>query len=548
MKSEYTASNCADYTSVGSDHLNSENIPLEGLDVNSFDFQIYWQPSCDDFLSGQAYVGGTQSLMKVNTGFSVDSAAGVLAHELGHNFGANHASCISDNNRGAVAWCDSDVTKASNACNVNAADWTEYCSPHSLMGSGGLTRPFYMDGKLTFDWADSVSHPALVSSIDWDSTTNKYTDCDPSCEFLLQRSDAATLENSASAVILLQTTHSSSNGNRYFVMEHRYDTPVLLIHWTDVNPNGRLTGQYGNTVLTDCNPETATWDDAGCSLGQHIELDTGDESDSIKVWVYVYSALENGKLKVAVGTGAAGVPRKLTSQPPIKIDITSDANPPQFSGSSSRTITNKDRDELGLSDDFVKQAVANQQNSRWPDDVFLVSPTPWDDLFRRYPTQETTMIMTPVKSSIVSKSSKPIILKSVNFDNKANIDATFSSSISTSVAETASSTFSSSTSFTAGVEVEVGIKALGGSATASMSFTSTSGRSVTEAKTVVVGSSDRVTVTLPPGGKAVAQLSSSQSIVKVRVEYDVRITGYVWTHWNPRHQGRYFWGYPDVFW
>ena len=95
------ASNCADYTSVGSDHLNSENIPLEGLDVNSFDFQIYWQPSCDDFLSGQAYVGGTQSLMKVNTGFSVDSAAGVLAHELEHNFGAMHASCISHENRGA---------------------------------------------------------------------------------------------------------------------------------------------------------------------------------------------------------------------------------------------------------------------------------------------------------------------------------------------------------------------------------------------------------------------------------------------------------------
>ena len=243
--------------------------------------------------------------------YTVDDAAAVLVHELAHNFGAQHASCISDNNRGAVAWCDSDVTKTSGSCKDVGADWSEYCSPHSVMGapgSVGLTRPFYMDGKLTFDWADSVSHPTLVSSIDWDSATNKYTGCDTSCTFSLQRSDVATLDDSTSAVILLQTTHSSSNGNRYFVMEHRqYDSPVLLIHWTDLKPSGGRTGTYGNTVLTDCNPETATWDDAGCSLGQHIELDAGDESASLKVWVYVHSKLDDGKLKVTLSTGVAAV-------------------------------------------------------------------------------------------------------------------------------------------------------------------------------------------------------------------------------------------------
>ena len=176
--------------------------------------------------------------------------------------------------------CDSDVTKSSYSCDDTAAAWTEYCSPHSIMGYGGLDKPFYMDGKLTFDWADSVNHPDLISNVDWDSVTNKYTDCDPSCDFLLQRSDAATLDDSVSAVILLQTTHSSSNGNRYFVMERRNDT--LLVHWTDINPNGGRTGRYGNTVLTGCNPETNTWDDAGCSLGQHIELDAGDEMASVR--------------------------------------------------------------------------------------------------------------------------------------------------------------------------------------------------------------------------------------------------------------------------
>ena len=188
--------------------------------------------------------------MNMPSDTTVDGAAAVLAHELGHNFGAKHASCISDNNRGAVAWCDSDVTKASYKCNLTSSSWTEYCSPHSIMGTPHTTRPLlnrqvYMDGKLTFDWANSVNHPNLVSTIDWDAATNKYTGCDTGCTFLLQRSDAPTLDNSASAVILLQTTHSSSNGNRYFVMEHRstgYDTPILLVHWTDIRPTEKATG------------------------------------------------------------------------------------------------------------------------------------------------------------------------------------------------------------------------------------------------------------------------------------------------------------------
>ena len=193
------------------------------------------------------------------------------------------------------------------------------------MGSGDITEPFYIDGKLTFDWADSTSHPALVSKVEWDSAASAYTSCSPSCTFLLQRADALTLEMSTSVALLLQTTHTSSGGNRYFVMEHRADeercgASMLLIHWTDIMPTTHSSGMYGNTVLTDCNPLTDSletgWNDAGCALGQSIELDTGTESASVKVWVYVDWALENDQLKVTLATnGPLSLPPAAPSPP-----------------------------------------------------------------------------------------------------------------------------------------------------------------------------------------------------------------------------------------
>ena len=237
-----------------------------------------------------------------------------------------HAGCISTGDRGASAWCDSDVTKKSFSCNDRGEGWGEYCSPFTVMGSGpGRDRPFYIDGKLIFDWADSLNHPALVSSVDWDAGTSSYMSCSPSCSFLVQRSDAETLDNSASVAVLLQTTHSSANGNRYFVMEHRENTdkcgaPMLLIHWTDIKPTEPAwpTGFYGNTVLTDCNPATDSWDDAGCNLGQGLELDTGEQDTPVKVWVYADS-MEGGKLKVTLSTAG---PLVMPVAPPSPMCVT----------------------------------------------------------------------------------------------------------------------------------------------------------------------------------------------------------------------------------
>ena len=249
-----------------------------------------------------------------------------FVHELGHNFGAYHASCVNDIPRGSFAWCDFPSTDKRASMCAQTPSYTDYCSPFNVMGAAPKVfgqssdwrqkRSFGMDAKVVFNWVD----PALVTTIDWDPITSSYTTCTPNCSFLLQRSDVTVLNASSSAVIFLQARHPSQGGNRgirYFVMEHRYDMPLLLLHWTDIDPTGGFpwpparTGvgptprwpsnvrPLGHTMLTDCHPETTTWDDAGCSPGDSIELDTGSALASMKINVSV-SALESGLMRVTV--------------------------------------------------------------------------------------------------------------------------------------------------------------------------------------------------------------------------------------------------------
>jgi hypothetical protein len=357
--------------------------------VNDYDYTVYWLPWCTqpgyDY-GGKALIGGTHVIMKGPFPSSQSAAhelhkstarfnvkprrmrrrklrnlrnlhkrthkvyqtsllnqtelfSALVAHEMGHTFGADHASCINDNNRGSVAWCDAHVKTVSLACNMSGAVTEEYCIAPTMMGhtfgsqnvshwvDGWKHRPYFVLGRITFGWADTLLYPVLVSKIDYDHAAGRYAGCDPNCSFRLQRSDAATLDKTAAVAIMLQTTHSTSNGGeRYYVFEHRlnnsYDvlstTSVLVLHWTDFERVDRPPGVYGNkkwtlvrktkaearaygpTHLTDCTPETRSWpkgwDDAGCALGQSIELDTGHEFAPMKMRVHIHSALESGKL------------------------------------------------------------------------------------------------------------------------------------------------------------------------------------------------------------------------------------------------------------
>lgn len=103
------------------------------IDVNNFDFRLYWQPACETldgspqyYRMGVGTINGRRDVLMISPRKRpvrsdkeyVELVKKALAHELGHNFGEGEASCMNDNDRGRVAWCDSDRRVHSSRCDL----------------------------------------------------------------------------------------------------------------------------------------------------------------------------------------------------------------------------------------------------------------------------------------------------------------------------------------------------------------------------------------------------------------------------------------------
>ena len=107
--------------------------------TEAFDFQVVFMPKCTGLgFSGLGWVGLPGTLQHL---YAADDYDASVAHELGHNLGASHASYMTSGSRGAVAWED------------DPDSWVEYGNPHTTMGQGSLaTTDFLVEGKSVFDW------------------------------------------------------------------------------------------------------------------------------------------------------------------------------------------------------------------------------------------------------------------------------------------------------------------------------------------------------------------------------------------------------------
>lgn len=212
-------------------------------------------------------------------------------------------------------------------------------------------------------------------------------------------------------------------------------------------------------------------------------------------------------------------------------------------GSVQHIITDHERNSFGLSDGALKNAVEAYFGKR-PDDAYLHSPTPWDDLYKSYNWPEVQAVLT-VKSAVIREiTSEPVIIASKLLTNNSNQKATFNAGITDEVSNTTESRWSqtNSVSFTQTINYNVEFLGTGAGGETSLSYSHEWGREDAESKTVTVGSEGGVSVELEPGESVEAILRASRGRMKVRIEYLVSLTGDTAVNYESKYKDHHFWG------
>lgn len=212
------------------------------------------------------------------------------------------------------------------------------------------------------------------------------------------------------------------------------------------------------------------------------------------------------------------------------------------SGSVQHVITDEERTTFRLGDEQLKVVVEKYFGKR-PNDAYLHSPTPWDDLYKRYSWPQVQMVLVVKSAEILGITSQPVIVKTQEFVNSSSQKGTFNVNITEEVTNTTSSNWSTGGTLTIGQKFTYGVKFLGSGAEGetSMSYSQSWGIGGQKQKSITVGSSAGVSVELDPGEAVVAELSASRGVMKVRIRYNAYLIGSTAVNYNPTYKGHHFW-------
>jgi hypothetical protein len=211
-------------------------------------------------------------------------------------------------------------------------------------------------------------------------------------------------------------------------------------------------------------------------------------------------------------------------------------------GSLAHVITQDEFRNFGISDDILKEAVRKTFGAR-PDDLYLSSPTPWNDLYKTYGWPQVTVNLVPVSAVITGVTTTSTIMKQQTFTNKSGLVGSFNTSIVDSVANTVSNSWSNSDKITVGQKIsyKVDFAGSGVGGETSFSYEHSWGQTKTETLGVTLGSSSGSTVQLQPGQTVLVQLTASEGAMTVNVQYRASLSGSVAINYGGTFKGHHFW-------
>lgn len=228
----------------------------------------------------------------------------------------------------------------------------------------------------------------------------------------------------------------------------------------------------------------------------------------------------------------------------VSAGTSKEASSVQASGSVQHIITDDERNTFGLQDADLKAAV-NSYFGNTPNDAYLHSPTPWNDLYNTYGWPQVQTILQVVSAEILEVTSTPAVVAQNTFKNNSNLPGTFTVGVSTSVTDTVENNWSSTYTFGVSQTIKYGISFLGsgGGGETSLSFEAAFGEGGSKSTSVTVGSEQSVSVVLQPGESVDAVLTASKGTMKVRVTYKVSLTGNTAVNYNPTFKDHHFWSF-----
>ncbi|XP_073965588.1 U-megalopygitoxin(8)-Mc8-like [Choristoneura fumiferana] len=252
---------------------------------------------------------------------------------------------------------------------------------------------------------------------------------------------------------------------------------------------------------------------------------------AVKILIFLLPALVSAKIKVNIETGR-----------------TQEDSFVEAIGSTIDIISDEERETFKINDYQLKDAMEKWWGDR-PDDVFVKSPTKWDDLYTRYSWAQVQRTLRPVSAKVLRLTKKQEVITKKTFCNHSKKNkASYSGSIKQERETTASTTWTNSHSFSVNQKIEYSVglsEVLSAGGSTSFGFTGSWGSGTTKSETMMVGSGIGVKVDLEPGQQVQSVLSASLGTLEIEVQYEATLSGRVTVNYSNKHNGHYFWA-PDV--